>query len=139
MPTLGVLILAVLGSPQGALANAGWWLCALWGILLAGGTTATPFIAPGRRMSDLIPVLQGITDWSAVTPLVAIPLGILAAKGALALEKRHAGGIAIALALAAVVDQSHHVTGIHSIDQRFSIRPTPVSYTHLTLPTTCSV
>jgi hypothetical protein len=127
LPALGVLILVVIATLERPLASAGWLLCAAWGVLLAGGTSATPFIAPGRRLADIFIVLQNITDWSAVVPLIAIPLGILAAKGAAALEQRHTGSVAIALALASLADQSHHLIGMHTSDRRFEIRPTAVT------------
>jgi|GEM_PF-2399352 len=127
LPTIGVLILATVSTFERPLAAAGWWLCAVWGILLAGGTTATPYIAPGRRLADLFGVLQSIEDWSTVAPLIAIPLGLLAAKGAMALQQRHTGSVAIALAVAALADQSHHLIGMHTEDRRFEIRPTKVA------------
>jgi hypothetical protein len=127
LPALGILILALISTLDRPLKAAGWWLCAAWGVLLAGGTTATPYIAPGRRLSDLFDVLQSITDWSMVAPLIAIPVGVLAARGAAALEQRHTRSVAAALALAALADQSHHLIGIHTEDRRFEVRPTRVA------------
>ena len=127
LPALGILVMVLISTLDRPLASTGWWLCAAWGVLLAGGTTATPFIAPGRRLADLFGVLQGITDWSMVTPLIAIPFGVLAAKGAAALERRHTRSVAIALALAALADQSHHLIGMHTDDRRFEVRPTRVA------------
>jgi hypothetical protein len=126
LPALGILILAMVATIERPFANIGWWLCAVWGLMLAGGTSATPFIAPGRRLADVFSVLQNITDWSGVVPLIAIPIGVLAAKGAAALDQRHSGSIAIALALAALADQSHHLIGMHTDDRRFEVRSTRV-------------
>jgi len=127
LPAVGMMVLVLVATVEHPLDSVGWWLCATWGVLLAGGTSATPYIAPGRRMADLFPVLQGITDWSMVVPLIAIPFGVLAAKGAAALKQRHIGGVAIALALAALADQSHHLIGMHTDDRRFEVRPTRVA------------
>jgi len=107
LPSLGMLILALAGVAARPKSNAGWFLCATWGILLAAGTVAgTPSgVLPVNHLVDNIPMLESLHGWWAAAPLVAIPLGITAMRGVEALHRARRDTLAWAVLGLALVDQ----------------------------------